>query len=260
MNSLVFLVGFVFVFFEGSSPTVSMLGQKKLESISLLIVHVHCSNSLFIWSIYISVWPKYSSSLLSTNQNSSADLLKLSVRVLAVRTNYGPWEKMNSRSPRITINPKFFLTPNFKWSAEEFQFAERRGVEIFWPNRYVNASYEQGVWYDWPILEQFMGKYCQICSCPDRLSKLRHFFICWRAFTQNNTKPAKTIKKSHKTSWFQALFLQWTCGHHHQYPDRQGSLFHVWKKWGFPILTSCYCRLMLSMCVQGVRMTVQGVI
>ena len=104
------------------------------------------------------------------------------------------------------------------------------------------------------------GEVLKIFSCPQRLSNLRHFFICWRAFTQNNTKPTKTIKKSHETSWFQALFLQWACGHHHQYPDRQGSLFHIWKKRGCPIQTSCYCRPMLSMCVQGVRLTVQGVI
>ena len=43
-------------------------------------------------------------------------------------------------------------------------------MKIFWPNRYVNASYE------WPILEQFMGKCCPIVSCLERPLKLRNFF------------------------------------------------------------------------------------
>ena len=36
-------------------------------------------------------------------------------------------------------------------------------------NRYVNASYE------WPILEQFIGKCCRIISCPDWPSELGLF-------------------------------------------------------------------------------------
>ena len=49
---------------------------------------------------------------------------------------------ITSSSNKIRINPKFPVTPNFKRSAEEFLFAVRRGMEIFWPNRYVNDSDE----------------------------------------------------------------------------------------------------------------------
>ena len=48
------------------------------------------------------------------------------------------------------------------------------------PNRYVNAS------YDWPILEQLMGKCCPFVSCPDRPSKLKQFSMVKRLHTKRH--------------------------------------------------------------------------
>ena len=86
------------------------------------------------------------------------------------------------------INPKLPVITNFKTYTGEFLFAKRRRMRIFLPNRYVNASYE------WPNLEQFMGKCCSSVSSLDRLFELRHLFQ-W--LPSNNTKQTKIDKKSH---------------------------------------------------------------
>ena len=51
---------------------------------------------------------------------------------------------MKSLSPTTEsrISPQFPVITNFDRSTGEFLFAERRRMKIFWPNRYVNASYE----------------------------------------------------------------------------------------------------------------------
>ena len=83
-----------------------------------------------------------------------------------------------------------------KWSAKEFLyvilFPERREVEIFPLNRYVNAPYE------WPILKGW-GNAVKF-SCLDRPSKLRHK-------TQNQWN---SPKKSYNPADFRH-FLQFTC-------------------------------------------------
>ena len=86
-------------------------------------------------------------------------------------------------------------------STWEVLFAERRGMKIFQPNRFVIAS------YGWPILEQFLGKCCPIVSCLDRSSELRHFFQGWLALKQHNMKPTNKLMQ---TSWFQTN-SQFTC-------------------------------------------------
>ena len=60
------------------------------------------------------------------------------------------------------IDPKLPITLDFKRSAEELLYAERRWVEIFQPRRYVNASNER------PTLGQFMDECCPIFSCSDQ--------------------------------------------------------------------------------------------
>ena len=102
------------------------------------------------------------------------------------------------------INPKFpVIRPtNFKTYTGEFLFAERRRRRIFLSNRYLNASYE------WPILEQFMGKCCPSVSSLDRLIKLRHL-LQW--LPSNNIKINQNRQKiSCKPSDFPKK-LQFTC-------------------------------------------------
>ena len=98
-------------------------------------------------------------------------------------------------------NPKFPVTPNFTKSQELFLFAERRRVEIYWPNRTVVML---DMTYEWPNFKQFMEKCCPIFSCSERPSKLWHLSMWWRAFKQNNTKPIKITNILMQTSWFYA--------------------------------------------------------
>ena len=65
-----------------------------------------------------------------------------------------------NRPPSLQIfNPKCPVTPNFKRSAEEILFAERRGVEILLAKQdYVNASRDVSdhSWYNsWGSAAQF---------------------------------------------------------------------------------------------------------
>ena len=78
-------------------------------------------------------------------------------------------------------NPKFPVTPNLKRCTDEFLFAMSRRIKIFRPNRYVNASYE------WPILEQFMGKCCSTFFSPRQSFKVEAFCQWWCDFKQHNT-------------------------------------------------------------------------
>ena len=73
-------------------------------------------------------------------------------------------------------------------SAGDVLFAEGRQMNIFGPNRYVNASHE------WPILEQLIGKCCPIVSCLDRPSKMRHF---WMIVTCLQTTRHRNNQKTH---------------------------------------------------------------
>ena len=132
---------------------------------------------LFGWNI--------STHLLSAYKSSSADLLKSRVmgnfgsirdstnltrsiknlvRVLTAGPHQGLFKWMDW-VPESWINSKLRVTPDFKRSVEEFSFAERRGVEIFRPHRYLNAS------YNWPIWEQFIGACCPIIATFKRACK-----------------------------------------------------------------------------------------
>ena len=132
------------------------------------------------------------------------------------------------------IDPQLPITLDFKRSAEELLYAERRWVEIFQPKMYVNAPNER------PTLGQFMDECCPIFSCSDQWNtppsgsttkhcqpnigvfhcsdrswKLRHFLILWRAYKQNRNKTTqnhpKTPEISCKPAGFQANFAVY-CG------------------------------------------------
>ena len=113
------------------------------------------------------------------------------------------FEKMVVWFSRITDIRIIPWLLNFQRYAEEFLFAEWRQMKIFQPNRYVNASYE------WPILEQFMGKCCPIVSCLDR-PKLRHFFNGEELSINTTQKQSKPTKISYKPADFRQI-LQFTC-------------------------------------------------
>ena len=86
------------------------------------------------------------------------------------------------------IYPNFPVIANFHRYSAEFLFSERRRMKIFRSNGYVNASYE------WPILEQFMGKCCQSCGTSQ---------WWWLAFKKHNTKPTRELMQ---TSCFRTIF------------------------------------------------------
>ena len=103
------------------------------------------------------------------------------------------------------------MTANFKRSAEEYLFAERRGMKIFRPNRNVNALFEG------PILEIFIAKCCPFFSFPDagewrQTTKVEAFFINSEA-PSNNTTPKNQPKYSCNQVNFRQIF-QFTSGAH----------------------------------------------
>ena len=90
--------------------------------------------------------------LPSSNRNPSVDLLKCEVSGSSSNNVLQVSEKWEIWVPQSQTNSKFPMTAHFKRSAEEFLWAERRQMKVFWPNRYVNVN--ASLSYEWIVIEQ----------------------------------------------------------------------------------------------------------
>ena len=156
-----------------------------------------------IWSIYIPFWLTYLHSSSLSKQNSSSDLLKL-----AVTGNFGFIRDFTNKFLSSFRKNEWSESKNHRFSqffpvtwrsTEDYLFEERRQMKIFCRKQVCKCF----IWVTNWGTSHGERKCCQIFSCPDRPSKLRHFSMvkCLQT-TQNQPKNScKTADWSWLIDW-----------------------------------------------------------
>ena len=154
------------------------------------------------------------SSSLRNKNSSAADLLNSEVTgnfgVIQDSTTLSKFfGKMNSLNTRITDKSELSVTSNYKKSAKDFLFAERRWVEIFRPNRY----YVKHETIHGEVLITFFLGQTKEYSLLRQTIKVEAFLHTVKSLQTKQHKTNQRHRNLMQTSWFQANFVIFLWSH-----------------------------------------------